>query len=122
EARVTSRPPSGRTTVERTMDLLDRALRAMGREPRLTAAVIGAMTEGDPASVPSIAEVTRTMARFLRSAFPDDVDPALEASAAKVVRHDRWSATISWANGTGDVDRMAGELPEAAELLADRFG
>jgi len=122
EARVTRRPPSGRTTVERIMDVLDRALRAMGREPRLTAAVIGAMTAGDPASVPAIAEVTRTMARILRSAFPDDVDPALEASAAKVLGHVWWSATISWANGMGDVDWIAGELREAAELIADRFG
>ena len=122
EARVTRRPPSGRTTVERIMDVLDRALRAMGREPRLTAAVIGAMTAGEPASVPAIAEVTRTMARILRSAFPDDVDPALEASAAKVLGHVWWSATISWANGMGDVDWIAGELREAAELIADRFG
>ncbi|HEX6418227.1 MAG TPA: TetR family transcriptional regulator [Acidimicrobiales bacterium] len=122
EARVTRRPPSGGTTVERIMDVLDRALRAMGREPRLTAAVIGAMTAGDPASVPAIDEVTRAMARILRSAFPDDVDPALEASAAKVLGHVWWSATISWANGMGDVDWIAGELREAAELIADRFG
>jgi hypothetical protein len=61
------------------------------------------------------------MARNMQSAFPDDGDPALEASAAKALGHVWWSATISWANGMGDVDWVAGELREATELIADRF-
>ena len=122
EGRVTRHPPSGDTTVERIMDVLTRALQAMDRDPRLTAAVIGAMTAGDPASVDAIGEATRMMARVMRSAFPDDVDPALEASAAKALGHVWWSATISWTNGMGDIGWVAGELREAAELIADRFG
>jgi TetR/AcrR family transcriptional regulator, cholesterol catabolism regulator len=121
EQRVTRHPPTGDSTVERIMDVLTRALRSMDRDPRLTAAVIGAMTAGDPASVAAINEVTRAMARIMRSAFPDDVDPALEASAAKALGHVWWSATISWANGMGDIDWVAGELQEATELIADRF-
>jgi TetR/AcrR family transcriptional regulator, cholesterol catabolism regulator len=122
EQRVTRRPPAGATTVERIMDVLERALRSMDRQPMLTTAVIGAMTSGEPASVDAIGEVTSTMARIMQSAFPDDVDPAVEASAAKVLGHVWWSATISWANGMGDIDWVAGELREAAELIADRFG
>ncbi len=121
EQRVTRHPPSGATTVDRIMDVLTRALRAMDRDPLLTAAVIGAMTAGDPASVGAINEVTRAMARIMQAAFPDDVDPALEASAAKALGHVWWSATIAWANGMGDVDWVAGELREATELIADRF-
>jgi TetR/AcrR family transcriptional regulator, cholesterol catabolism regulator len=122
EDRVTRRPPTGGSTVERIMDVLTRALRSMDRDPRLTTAVIGAMTAGDPASVEAINEVTRAMARIMRSAFPEDVEPALEASAAKALGHVWWSATISWANGMGDIDWVAGELREATELIADRFG
>jgi TetR/AcrR family transcriptional regulator, cholesterol catabolism regulator len=122
EDRVTRRPPTGDSTVERVMDVLTRALRSMDRDPRLTTAVIGAMTAGDPASVEAINEVTRAMARIMRSAFPEDVEPALEASAAKALGHVWWSATISWANGMGDIDWVAGELREATELIADRFG
>jgi AcrR family transcriptional regulator len=122
EPRVSRHPPTGDTTVERIMDVLTRALRAMDRDPRLTAAVIGAMTAGDPASVHAIGEVTRAMARIMRSAFPADIDPGLEASLAKALGHVWWSATISWANGVGDVDWVAGELRQATELLADRFG
>ena len=121
EQRVTRHPPSGDTTVERIMDVLTRALRAMDRDPRLTTAVIGAMTAGDPASVGAINEVTRAMARIMQAAFPADVDPALEASASKALGHVWWSATISWANGMGDVDWVAGELREATGLIADRF-
>ena len=122
EQRVTRRPPAGATTVERIMDVLERALRSMDRQPMLTTAVIGAMTSGEPASVDAIGEVTSTMARIMQSAFPDDVDPAVEASAAKVLGHVWWSATISWANGMGDIGWVAAELREAAELIADRFG
>ncbi len=122
EDTVTRHPPVGGSTTERIMDVLTRALRAMDRDPRLTAAVIGAMTAGDPASVAAIDEVTRAMARIMRAAFPDDVDPALEASAAKTLGHVWWSATIAWANGMGDIDWVAGELREATGLIADRFG
>jgi TetR/AcrR family transcriptional regulator, cholesterol catabolism regulator len=121
ERRVTRNPPTGDTTADRIMDVLTRALRAMDRDPRLTTAVIGAMTAGDPASVDAINEVTRAMARIMRSAFPPDVDPALEASAAKVLGHVWWSSTISWANGMGDIDWVADELREATDLIADRF-
>src|SRR5512138_3409704 len=122
ERRVTRRPPTESTTVERIMDFIGRALRTMDREPRLTAAVIAAMTAGDPASVSAIEEVTRAIARILRAAFPAGVDPDLEAAAAKVLGHVWWSATISWANGMGDIAWVEDEVREAAELIADRFG
>ena len=94
----------------------------MDRQPRLTTAVIAAMTAGDPASVSAIEEVTRAIARILRAAFPAGVDPDVEAAAAKVLGHVWWSATISWANGMGDIAWVEGEVREAAELIADRFG
>lgn len=122
ERRVTRRPPTGSTTVERIMDVIGRALRTMDRQPRLTTAVIAAMTAGDPASVSAIEEVTRAIARILRAAFPAGVDPDVEAAAAKVLGHVWWSATISWANGMGDIAWVEGEVREAAELIADRFG
>ncbi|HET8621790.1 MAG TPA: TetR family transcriptional regulator [Acidimicrobiales bacterium] len=122
ESRVTRNPPTGATTVDRIMDVLGRAVRSMEREPRLTRAVIGAMTAGDPAGEVAIGDVTRAMARILAAAFPDDVDADLEARAAKALGHVWWSATISWANGMGDGDWVVEELRQASELIADRFG
>jgi AcrR family transcriptional regulator len=121
EDRVTRHPPTGDTTVDRIMDVLRRALRSMDREPRLTTAVVGAMTAGDPASVAAIGEATQTMASIMVAAFPQGIDPALEARAAKALGHVWWSSTISWANGMGDIDWVAAELHDAAELIADRF-
>jgi len=121
EQRVTRHPPTGAATVDRIMDVLGRAVRSMDREPRLTRAVIAAMTAGDPASVDAIGEVTAAMARIMEAAFPEDVDPALEAAAAKVLGHVWWSATISWANGMGDSTWVEAELRQASELIADRF-
>src|SRR5918996_2468502 len=115
EQRGMRHPPrASSTTVERIMDVLGRALRSMDREPRLTAAVIAAMTAGDPASVAAIGEVTETMARIMLSAFPPDIDPAVGGSAAQGLGHVWWSATIAWANGMGDIDWVAAELREAA--------
>src|SRR5262247_3052035 len=91
EQRVMRRPPAGDDTVDRVMDVLGRALRSMDREPKLTAAV----TAGDPASVAAIGDVTEAMARIMRSAFPAHADPALEASAAKVLGHVWWSASCA---------------------------
>jgi TetR/AcrR family transcriptional regulator, cholesterol catabolism regulator len=122
ERRVTRHPPTGETTVERIDDVLDRALRSMGRDPRLTTALVSAMTAGDPAGIEAIGEVTRAVARLLRSAFPPDVDPTVEAAAAKAIGHVWWSATIAWANGMEDIAWVAGELREATELIAGRFG
>jgi TetR/AcrR family transcriptional regulator, cholesterol catabolism regulator len=121
EQRVTRHPPTGATTVDRIMDVLGRAVRSMDREPRLTRAVIAAMTAGDPASVDAIGEVTAAMARIMEAAFPEDVAPALEAAAAKVLGHVWWSATISWANGMGDSNWVQAELRQASELIAERF-
>jgi TetR/AcrR family transcriptional regulator, cholesterol catabolism regulator len=121
ERRITRNPPVGDTTVERITDVLDRALTAMGREPKLTNALLTAMTAGDPAGVEAMLDVTQSLARLLRSAFPDDVDPAVEAAAAKAIGHVWWSATIAWANGMGGIDWVAGEVREATELIAGRF-
>ena len=121
ERRVNRHPPVGDTTVERIDDVLGRALRSMERDPRLSNAVVTAMTAGDPAGVLAVAEVTRAMARILRPAFPDDVDPTVEAAAAKVIGHVWWSAIISWANGMGDMRWVAGELRAATALIGERF-
>jgi AcrR family transcriptional regulator len=121
EERVLARPPAGRRTPERVMNVLDRALRAIDREPQLTRAVVTALTAGDPAGVVALAGTTDTLARIMRPAFPADVDPAVEASVAKMLGHIWWSTLIAWAAGMGDMRWASAELTEAAELLTAGF-
>jgi AcrR family transcriptional regulator len=121
EDTVLARPPSGRITANRVMDVLGRALRAMEREPQLTRAVVAALTAGDPAGIEAFQDMTSAFARIMRPAFPADVDPALEASVAKMLGHVWWSAMIAWANGMGDMAWVTDELAEAAGLLTRNF-
>jgi AcrR family transcriptional regulator len=121
EERVLQRPPSGRRTPDRMMDVLNRALRAIGREPELTRAVVTALTSGDPAGVVALTGMIDTLARIMRPAFPADVEPAVEASVVKMLGHIWWSTLIAWATGMGDMRWVSDELNEAAELLAAGF-
>lgn len=121
EKTVLARPPSGANTGDRVMDVLDRALRAMERQPRLAAAVVTALTSGDPAGIEALNGMTSALARIMRPAFPADVDAAIEAAVAKVLGHVWWSCLIAWANGMGDMAWVSAELRETAELLTPRF-
>jgi AcrR family transcriptional regulator len=117
EKTVLARPPAGDRTADRVMDVLNRALRAMERQPQLAGAVVAALTSGDPAGVEAMNSMTGTVASIMRPAFPPDVDPALEASVAKMLGHVWWSCLIAWANGMGDMTWVSAELSEAATLL-----
>lgn len=122
EGTVVAHPPVGEDTPARVMDIMSRALRTMEREPKLTRAVVTALTAGDPAGVDALIGMIEALARILRPAFPEDVEPALETAAAKMLGHVWWSALVCWANGMGDMDWVAGELTEAADLLTNQFG
>lgn len=121
EQTVLTRPPKGDHSAERVMDVLNRALRAMDRDPQLARAVVAALIAGDPAGVDALTGMIDTLARIMRPAFPADMDPALEASVAKMLGHVWWSSLIAWANGMGDLAWVSDELSEAVDLLVDRF-
>src|SRR3989442_15683507 len=48
ECRLTQYPPRGETPADRVSDVLRRASRALEREPRLTAALVTALSSPDP--------------------------------------------------------------------------
>lgn len=120
ERKVTQRPPSGATTAERVMHVLRRALRAMDREPNLTAAVVTALGSGDADAAVLLSEVTGTQARIMRNAFPDDVDESTEVAISKVLGHVWWSCLVS-STGSRDFAWIEAELDQAAHLLLDTY-
>lgn len=122
ERRVTQKAPTGATTAERVYDVLRRAVATMERQPRLAEAVITALTSDDREAGAASVSTTEVMQRVMLRAFPDDVDPQLEAAIAKVLGHVWFSCLISWSNGVGDLVWVAEELETACHLLCDHLG
>jgi AcrR family transcriptional regulator len=117
ERRVTQRGPEGDTTAQRVYDVLRRAVSTMEKQPKLAEAVITALTSDDDAAGRASISTTDVMTRVMLQAFPDDVEPDLEASIAKVLGHVWFSCMVAWKNGVGDMTWMADELDVACELL-----
>lgn len=121
ERRVTQRPPKGTTTSARVYDVLRRAMSTMEREPKLSEAVITALTSDDREAGSASAATTDVMVRVLLRAFPDEVAPATEAAIAKVLGHVWFSCLVSWRNGVGDLTWVAQELETACHALCDHL-
>ena len=117
ERRVTQRGPRGDTTAERVYDVLRRAVATMERQPKLAEAVITALTSDDPGAGKASISTTDVMTRVMLQAFPEDVDPSLEAAIAKVLGHVWFSSLVAWKNGVGDMAWMAEELRIACDLI-----
>jgi AcrR family transcriptional regulator len=121
ERRVTQRPPKGASTADRVIEVLRRALSAMEREPKLTAAVITALTSSDDEAGRCQRDVTELMDRIMVHAFPEGFDRATEAAITKVLGHVWFSCLISWVNGLGDMAWVGDEVSTAGHLLLDQY-
>lgn len=120
ERRIAARPVSGDSPRDRVVASLDVALRAMEREPQLAKAVVLAQTSQDGAAARATSEVTETMYRVLRSAFPADADPGETQDRIRVLAHVWFSCLVSWTAGTGDLAWVRSEIATAAALLLER--
>ncbi len=117
ESSMTKRPPSGDAPVDRVLDVLQRALRAVEREPQRAAAVVKAQTSDDGAAVRASQEVTEVLYRIMASAFPDGGDTDAQHDTIRVLAHVWFSCLVSWTSGVGDMDWVRSEVDTAAHLL-----
>lgn len=117
ERTVSRKPPVGDSTYDRVVDVLNRALRAMEREPERAAAVVTAQTSDDGAAVRAAQEVTEVTYRLMAAAFPVDADTAQRQDAIRVLAHVWFSCLVSWTSGVGDIDWVRSEVDTAARLL-----
>lgn len=117
EARVSQRPPTGDTTVDRLVNILRRAIRAMEREPRVTEAVVAALTASDPNAAECQRLVSEGMTRIMSTAFADDIPPERREGITRVLNHVWLSALIGRANGWSGTGKVGDELELAARLL-----
>ena len=113
------RPARGRTCADRVADVLERACRALEREPRLTAAMVTALSSTDPDAAAAVRSVEERLQTMMADAIDGDSVPQLDA-VLRTLGHVWFSAMVSWVAGNSDGDRMRADLASAAHLLLDQ--
>ena len=116
DSRLAQLPPQGETAGQRVIDVLDRALRAMGRQPLLVGAVFTALASPDPAAVESQQQVSVLMEGIITRAIGAPPPPNL-SDRARILGHVWYSALVGWVNGCSDMGRVHDELAVAVGLL-----
>ncbi|MBA3653739.1 MAG: TetR/AcrR family transcriptional regulator [Actinobacteria bacterium] len=116
ERRLKQKPPAGATAADRVIDVLRRASRALEREPRVTGAMVTALSSPDPDAAATKNEVYETLRAIISGAIggaavdsPDEV--------VRVLGYVWFAALVSWVGGMAAAGLMADELEVAARLL-----
>jgi AcrR family transcriptional regulator len=118
QARVAQLPPRGDTAADQLVDVLGRACRAMARQPKLSAALVRALSSSDEGVRESADEVQRQI-EAMASGILVDVDPALRSDILAVLGHVWYSTLVAWANDRIDFDTVMAELDRAVHVLVD---
>ncbi len=116
--RFGQRPPDGDNASDRVVAILRRAMRGAEREPRRTSALVLAMNSPDPAVRECQLEVMSLIEQTLDAAM-GDLDPALKARVAVVLRQVWHASLIEWVNEWCEDSAVGRDLESAARLLLD---
>lgn len=125
--RLAVRPPQGRDPVERVLDVLERADRALQREPQVTVAMIRALVTGGPQVAPAVSAVRDAMRRIVTDALDAGAHGDVRGhgdGAARTTRIDLltdvWlAALVSWITGTEPSEALGDKLATATRVLLD---
>ena len=116
DARLAQVPPRGSTASERVIDVLERALRAMGRQPKLVAAVFASLASPDPAAIECQQQMGALMDGIITRAVGEPRPPD-HAERTRIIGHVWYSSMVGWVNGWSDMNRVRDELAVAVRLL-----
>ena len=116
DARLAQQPPRGGIPADRVLDILDRALRAMGRQPKLVAAVFTSLSSPDPGAVGCQQQITVLMESIITRAIGQPQPPDA-SERARIIGHVWYSALVGWINGWSTMSRVHDELAVAVGLL-----
>ena len=114
--RVTARPPTGGSMADQLTDVYRRATRALERRPKLTAAMVTALSSPD-AGVDTNAAVVRSNIAAMSEAILRELEPAIRDGVTQVVGHVFYSALTGWAHGRHPFTHVMKELERAIRLL-----
>jgi hypothetical protein len=96
--------------------VLDRALRAMGRQPKLVAAVFTSLSSPDPGAVGCQQQITLLMEGIIARAMGEPAVPDM-SERARMIGHVWYSALVGWINGWSTMTRVYDELAVSVRLL-----
>ena len=116
DQRIAQHPPRGDHPGDRVRDVLDRALRAMGRQPRLVAAVFTSLSSPDPGAVGCQQQITLLMEGIIARAMGEPAVPDM-SERARMIGHVWYSALVGWINGWSTMARVYDELAVSVRLL-----
>jgi AcrR family transcriptional regulator len=116
DARLALVPPRGAVASERVLDVLDRALRAMARQPQLVAAVFASLASPDPAAIECQQQMGVVMDGIIIRAIGEPQPPD-HAERTRIIGHVWYSSLVGWVNGWSDMNRVGDELAVAVRLL-----
>ena len=114
--RLDQRPPRGDAPGDRVADVLRRATRALERQPRVTQAMVTAMSVADDSAAPVKHDINET----LRAIIVDAVGDAPVTDLDDIVRvlGSVWFAELTfWSGALIDAQAMSDNLARAAALL-----
>ena len=97
-------------------EVLDRALRAMGRQPQLVAAVFASLASPDVAAIECQQQMGAVMDGIIIRAIGEPQPPD-HAERTRIIGHVWYSSLVGWVNGWSDMDRVRDELAAAVHLL-----
>jgi TetR/AcrR family transcriptional regulator, cholesterol catabolism regulator len=115
-AQVTRVPPKGASSADRLVDVYRRATRALEREPRMTAALITALSSPDAGVNESSVQVRDHIAGMAEEILAD-LDPATRDEIVSILGHVFYSTLTAWANGRQPFSHVMRELERAIRLL-----
>jgi TetR/AcrR family transcriptional regulator, cholesterol catabolism regulator len=116
DARLAQVPARGTVASERVLDVLERALRAMGRQPQLVAAVFASLASPDVAAIECQQQMGALMDGIIIRAIGEPRPPD-HAERTRIIGHVWYSSLVGWVNGWSDMDRVRDELAVAVRLL-----
>ena len=104
----------------RVVDVLNRANRALNRQPDVTVAMIRALVAGNPDVAPVVAKVRQAMRRIISDALgatlSESVDDA-EVTAIDLLSDVWLAALVSWISGVATADQVVVRMQDATEVL-----
>ena len=118
QSRVAQSPPRGDTPADQLVDVLHRACHAMQRQPKLSMALVRALSSPDSGVQESSLEVQRQIGS-LGDTILVDLSAEVRADILDVLGHVWYSTLVAWANGRNDFAFVTRELERATRALVE---